>query len=220
MIMTNSKLWTPQYIVIISITLLFFLSIHVINSVFPIYVMSFSNNPTIAGLMLTAFMSAAIVTRFVLSLYILNINFRKTIILNLILLFICLMLSYDRESIYFLLLIRFIEGVNFGIISTILATQVSYIIPTKQTGKGFNYFALATTLGASLSPALAIMLFHSSSFNTVIIVTTILVVLMLVFLIFVKSFQTPATQKSLNNKLTMLFDKRAILPCALMFCYV
>ncbi|QGQ44819.1 MFS transporter [Metabacillus sediminilitoris] len=217
------KLWSFQFFQVIMITFLFFLCLHMLNVSFPVFVIDISHNPALGGMMTTAFMLAAIFTRPFISIFLHKINMKKTIIMTLIFIFLCILISYNRVSIPFLLFIRGLEGVGFGIITTLLATMATNIIPRERLGEGVGYFGMATSLGASLSPVLALSLFHSHSFNTVLLFTLMIVTGIFVGSLFIRNVHSNKQTKEDHQTNTnvsifqFIFDKKALLPSILVF---
>ncbi|SDN85149.1 MFS transporter [Tenuibacillus multivorans] len=219
------KLWTLQYLLTILVTFIFFFTIHVINSGFPIFILSYLDQPTIAGSMLTAFMLSAIITRPIFTIYMPKLNLNRVILFILFLLLFTFLITFSNHNIYFLLLTRVLEGICFGVISTILATKASMIIPTSRMGEGFSYFALATTLGASMAPGVALIVIHVSSFNLLLFFTIILVVLLLFLTRHITIELSQGEEnghqrqgRSIWSSVTdLIFDRRALFPCVLMF---
>jgi MFS family permease len=223
MAQNKPKLWTLQFFQIITITFLFFLCLHMLNASFPVFVTEMTGNPAKGGGMTTAFMLAAIFTRPFISVFLSKIHMKKTIIFTLIFIFFCIFISFNRISIPLLLFIRVLEGVGFGIITTLLATMATTIIPSERIGEGVGYFGMATSLGASLSPVFALSIFHSYSFNTVLLLTLVIVVVTLGCSLFISKVHSNGQKEEGNQKITnisiihSIFDKKALLPSGLVF---
>ena len=126
--------------------------------------------------MMTAFMIAAIITRPVVSALLQKIEIKKTIAITLCIIFICIFLSYGQTSIPFLLFIRVIEGIGFGIVTTLLATLITLHIPNERIGEGIGYFSMASSLGGTLAPALALSMIHSFSFNSLLLLAIAIII--------------------------------------------
>jgi predicted MFS family arabinose efflux permease len=219
MVKNKPKLWSLQFFQVIMITFLFFLCLHMLNASFPVFVTGIGHNPAVGGMMTTAFMLAAIFTRPFISIFLYKMNMKKMIIYTLIYICLCILISYYSLSIPFLLFIRLLEGVGFGIITTLLATMATNIIPRERLGEGVGYFGMATSLGASLSPVLALSILHSYSFQTVLLFTFIIVIGILVFSFYIKN--PHLNQEHLNSTnfsfVQAIFDKKALLPSILVF---
>ncbi|WML31771.1 MFS transporter [Neobacillus sp. OS1-32] len=219
------KLWTKSFIFIVFTTFLFFFDLHMLNAGFPIFITQMKSSPILGGTMTTAFMFAAIVTRPFISVFLPKLEIKKSIIYTLIGIFGCISFSINNYSIPILISLRVLPGIGFGIITTLLATLATTIIPKKRLGEGIGFFGMATSLGASLAPAATIAIFHSFSFLYVLLFS--LIVELLIFGCFL-SMQTkpsytlmpetvPISRK--EAMIDYIFDKKILLPSILVFFY-
>lgn len=209
------RLWTVQYFLVVFITFLFFLCLHMMNAGFPIFVTQLSGNPAIGGTMMTAFMMAAIITRPFVSALLRKIEIKKTIAITLCIIFFCVFFSYEQQSIPFLLFIRVIEGIGFGIITTLLATLITLLIPSDRIGEGIGYFSVATSLGAGLAPVLALSVIYSHSFNYLILLASIIIVSILGCIMLLQRTISNHDYTGRRNIIHYVFDKGALLPSIL-----
>ncbi|MGP4105483.1 MFS transporter [Virgibacillus sp. L01] len=213
----TSRLWTSQFIVIVVMAFLFFLCLQLLTAGFPAYIMEIKKNPTQAGLMTTVFMGAAILTRPLIGYLIHKVDVKVMSIITLILLALTIGLSYGQTSVSLLLCLRALHGVAFGIITTILSTLATNIIPVKRLGEGIGYYGLATSVGTSVAPMFAISMLQLYSYNLLIILSIVMTVAALVLGFFVKTPKISAsadTDKQISFK-EYAFDKKALLPCIL-----
>jgi MFS family permease len=213
-----SRLWTKPFIAIVLMAFLFFVSIQLMTAGFPAYITEIKANPTQGGLMTTAFMVAAIITRPFVSYYMRKVNLKWMSILSLLFIIITVSLSLGQKSVAYLLLLRVLHGIGFGVITTIFATLATNIIPKKRIGEGVGYYSLATSIGTSFAPMLALAFLEFWDFNTLLIITVILAGITLVFSFSIKSpkkvtVSAPAVQKGTFKEYA--FDKKALLPCLL-----
>lgn len=214
----TSKLWTVQFIAIVLMAFLFFVSVQLLTAGFPAFITDIKQNPTQAGLMTTIFMLAAIVTRPLIGFLIHRVNIKMISIVSFAFVAITVGLSYGQESVGLLLVLRICHGIGFGIMSTILATMATSIIPKKKLGEGIGYYGLATSVGTSMAPMLALAFLQAWSFNILLIIASLLAVITLVVSIFMKNPTQKPVQKSQPEKGSFkkyAFDKQAFLPCIL-----
>ncbi|WP_257351109.1 MFS transporter [Pseudalkalibacillus decolorationis] len=214
----TSKLWTRQFTAIVLMAFLFFLCLQLLTAGFPAYITELKNNPAQGGLMTTVFMVAAIVTRPFIGAFMHKVNLKRMSIFSLVFVCFTVGLGYGQESVPLLLFLRVLHGIGFGIISTILSTMATTIIPTKRLGEGIGYYGLATSVGTSLAPMLAISFLHYFSYNLLIILSILLTIATLVLSFFVKAPQMAVSSDSDTKKTTFkeyAFDKKAFFPCLL-----
>jgi MFS family permease len=219
---SSSKLWTWQFTLIILITVSFYLCLHMLTGGYSVYVTEFSHNPTLGGVMTTAFMLAAIITRPIIGIFIHKINIKKVLCFVLLFTLAFIMISYSQEAIPLLITLRILEGIGFGCTTTLLATLATNLIPNERLGEGIGYFGMATSLGATLGPMFALSILHSFSFKILLFITMILLVFSFIFALFIKNkfehaFSRPFNQK--NSLIDLAFDKRAMIPCLLVMLF-
>lgn len=214
----STRVWTGQFTAIVVMAFLFFLCLQILTAGFPAYISEEKHNPTQAGLMTTVFMIAAIVTRPLIGYLFHKLNMKWMSIFTLLFITITIALSFGQDSVPRLLLLRALHGIGFGIITTIFSTLATNIIPIKRIGEGIGYYGLATSVGTSIAPMVALSILFYYSYNLLILLSVILtgVTLILSFLI-----KTPQKEKSSMIKSIKIsfknyaFDKRALLPCLL-----
>jgi predicted MFS family arabinose efflux permease len=219
----KSRLWTPQFILIIFVTFLFFLCLQMLTAGFPVFVTGLKSNPAEGGLMTTVFMLAAIFTRPVIGILIHKMNIKRILVFTLLLVTGVIFLSYGQTSLSFLVMIRILHGIGFGIGSTLLATLATTLIPHERLGEGIGYFGMATSLGTTLGPSLALSFVHSFSFNVTILVTAAIAVLGFIMSLLIKNTGQPQkSEPKIEQKGSIMqyaFDKNALLPCFLVFLF-
>lgn len=213
------KLWTSQYIIIILLTLVMFSSFYMITAGFPIYVSTISDNPAIAGTMTTTLMLASLATRFFASIIIQKVNMKLLLILSLVYFLGTIALTFLNDSIGFLIFIRALQGIGFCMLTNLVFTISSNIVPKSRLGEGIVFFAMSTSVGTTIGPLIAISYLANYSFQSMLMLT-----LGLMFFSFVCSFFTKNTSKKeqarpqATNKepfYKYMFDKRVLLPSIL-----
>jgi MFS family permease len=214
----TSKLWTPQFTAILAMAFLFFLCVQLLTAGFPAFITDVKNNPAQGGLMTTVFMVAAIATRPFVSSLMQKMDNKKLSLFSLGFVFLTVALSFGQDSVGFLLLLRVFHGIGFGIITTIFSTMATRIIPTHRLGEGIGYYGLATSVGTSLGPMLALALLQVFSFNALIILSIVLTAATLVLNAFVKGPQRAVPSASPMEKGSFkehAFDRKAFTPAIL-----
>ncbi|WP_409292537.1 MFS transporter [Peribacillus sp. SCS-37] len=210
----HSKLWTRQYTLIILITFIFFLSLQALMGGFPAFVTGITEVPSKGGLMTTSFMLAAILTRPFIGILMHKIQVKMTLILSMFFVLATIIASFGKETFAVLIVLRILQGICFGIITTLLATLATSMIPDGRLGEGIGFFGMATSLGTSFGPMAALTIVHSSSFNNLLLFTLILIILSLAASLLIQSKKNEPSIKPVRNSnlLAYAFDKRALLP--------
>lgn len=214
----TSKLWTSRYMAIVIMAFLFFLCVQLLTAGFPAYITDIKNNPTQGGLMTTVFMVAAIVTRPVIGYLIHKVNMMMLNLVGLVFIAITIGFSFGQDSVGVLLFLRALHGIGFGILSTVISTMATNIIPTNRLGEGIGYYGLATSIGTSIAPMLALSILQFYSYNMMIGLSVILTIATIVISIFVKTPKMIPVSDHVRKEVTFkeyAFDKKALFPCLL-----
>src|SRR6478672_6337986 len=130
------KLWTNQYLIIILLSLVMFASFYMITAGFPIFVSTISDNPAIAGILTTTLMTASLITRFFASVIIQKLNMKVLLLVSLLYFMASIVLIFFNNSIGFLIFIRAIQGIGFCLLTNLLYTLSSSMVPSSRLGEG------------------------------------------------------------------------------------
>ena len=141
-----------------------FVSFYMITAGFPIYVTTISENPAIAGIMTTTLMTASLITRFFASIIIQKINMKLLLIISLLYFIGTIALTFVNDSIGFLIVIRALQGIGFCMLTNLVFTISSTIVPKSRLGEGIVFFAMSTSLGTTIGPLIAISYLANFSF--------------------------------------------------------
>ena len=115
-----------------------------------------------------------------------------------------------------ILAIRFVHGIGWGIASTAASTIASDVIPKKRFGEGIGYFGLSASLALAFAPGISVTLFHSIGMQNIsFIAAAILVVTLLLSLVI--RYKPVERSKPGENVKIALFEKKSILPSAVIF---
>lgn len=211
----KEKLWTGQYTTIVLSTLILFIGFYMLTAGFSIHITDISNKPTLAGSMTTAFMIASLVTRFVSGILIQKLNMKVLLLISLVYFMGTIGLSFLNDSIGYLLFIRVLQGVGFSIITVLLFTLSSSLVPSARLGEGLVFFAMATSIGLTVGNMLAISFLGRFSFQALLIVIFSLVLLSFIGSLFIKNIkkEKPVKKKTSGEPIyKYMFDRRVLLP--------
>ncbi|NKE06910.1 MFS transporter [Mesobacillus selenatarsenatis] len=215
--MNTSRLWTAQFTAIVIMAFLFFLCLQLLTAGFPAFITDIKNNPAQGGLMTTVFMVSAIAIRPFVPSLMQKMDNKKLSVISLGFIAISVALSFGQDSVALLLLLRIFHGIGFGIITTIFSTMATNIIPAHRLGEGIGYYGMATSVGTSLGPMLALALLQVFSFNLLIVLSVGLTLLTLLLNLFIKGPRKPAKMSTIQKGYFRehAFDRHAFTPAIL-----
>ncbi|MFC0524355.1 MFS transporter [Pontibacillus salicampi] len=212
---TKPSIWTKSFISIACTNFFLFLTFYALLTTLPIYVTdTLGCSESEAGLIVTVFLLAAILTR-PFSGKLLEIGGkRKMLFISLVLFTLCSFIYIWTDSFLLLLTLRFIHGIWFAIATTATGAIAADIIPAERRGEGLGYFAMSMNLAVVAGPFLALTLLNWLSFPILFTILALIVIGSVVFASMVQPVQEQ--NKTSTRKLTLedLFEKKSI-PVAL-----
>lgn len=129
----------------------------------------FQASDSAAGLASSAFIIGSVAARLIAG-KLLALCGRKPLLLISLVVFVLVSLLYiPANSLWLLLVLRFIHGMAFGAGNTALATAVQALIPPARRSEGTGYFGLSATLSTAVGPLLAVVFASSGNYTAVFI---------------------------------------------------
>lgn len=165
------KIWTKSFISISLTQFLVFTVFYTLLTTLPIYVMKhLGGSQSEAGLVVTVMLIAAIIIR-PFSAKILDIlGKKKGLVISVALFAVTSVIYIWIDQFASLLVLRFIHGLSFGLISTATGAIAADVIPESRRGAGMGYFAMAMNLAVVAGPFIGLSLLQFVSFQTLFIV--------------------------------------------------
>ncbi len=172
MLMENKpRLWTGSFLNVCASNFFVFLVFYLLFVTMPIYTMeSIGVAEGEAGLVITVFLLAAIFIRPLSGQWTESFG-RKPVVITALSIFLGSTFLYLWfESFSALLVIRFIQGIGFGMGTTALGAIAADIIPEQRKGEGLGYFAMSMNFAMVIGPFLGLTLVQKASFTVMFIV--------------------------------------------------
>ncbi len=178
------RLWTLDYlraflamlgVSLVFITLMSYMALYALRQ--------FHVDETAAGFAASAFVAGGALSRILIGKYLDFLGRKRTLVITLTLFVLCSLLYPMVEHYGFLILIRVVHGMTFGIASTAITSVVVTLIPVGRLSEGLGYISLAGTVANGLGPLAAIQLSERASslwvfgFTTVCAVVALLAIL-------------------------------------------
>ncbi|MCT1399198.1 MFS transporter [Paenibacillus sp. LC231] len=222
---TTQRLWTKEFITLMVSNLFLFLTLQMMLTTLPAYAKeAFMASPLQVSLITSVFAFSAIASRFVSSKALEKGKLRLLLYVGLLISLAATLGYYWASGIAFLLLMRVLFGIGFGMTSTSFPTMASDVIPIKRLGEGMGYFGLSTTLAMSIGPMIGLTLLQDGGFTPLVIITVIINVLIfpLAYVLTSRSakrnMERPAAvQPRVEEQPKGSFNKKLILPSVLNF---
>ena len=189
-------LWTPDYILICLSALAMFLSFHSLIPTLPVYIERFGGTTGAAGLALSALTLAAVISR-PFAGWCLDKYGRKKIFIWGLLFFLLPMIIYAcMIPVAVLILLRFFQGLAWGVGNTGSMTVASDIVPRERLGEGMGFFSLTLSVSMAAAPALGLWLINSYPFPILFFTCSFLLLLSATLAFFIKypKIETPSAK--------------------------
>ncbi len=182
----KQTLWTKDFILITVVNLFIFLSFQMIVATLPLYVEHIGGSEKILGWITGLATIAAVLIRPFAGIALDNLNKKIVIIIGFIILLVTTYFLGLFEIIWLIMIIRFINGIGWGIGNTAVMTVATETIPMESFGEGIGLFNLSNGLGMALGPLMGISILNALGFSKVALLGGILVLAALVFSLFIK----------------------------------
>lgn len=162
-------LWTRNFVFACLSNIMMGLSFYQIIPVLPIYLTDVIQAPTaLLGLIMSIYVLAAICSRPMVAHWVDTGN-RKNIYLLVYLLFALSFAGYVvATTTALLLIVRIVQGLIWGGMTTAGPTLASDIIPNERRGEGLGFFGMTMTLGMCLGPVVGLNVFKMYSFEALV----------------------------------------------------
>lgn len=147
------RLWTRGFVLMWAGQFLVSMNFYLLMTVMALYAMErFGADESGAGVATSTFILGAVAARLLTGTYMELLGRRRVLLVSLVLLVLCSAAYLLVTGFAGLLVVRVLNGVAFGMATTVLPAAVQALIPPGRRGEGTGYFMLSTTLAAALGP--------------------------------------------------------------------
>ena len=197
--MSKPKLWTKDFIIIFSTNFFTHVVFYLLMSTIALHVTTqYQTSQGIAGLTVGIFVLAALITRFFAGTYIERMGYKKVLIGSLCAYVLVMFLHLIADYLVLLLILRFIQGISFGFITTAAGAIAAELIPNERRGEGTGYYATAMNVAMALGPSLGILLSMHSDFKTIILIGGIIALIGLIATSFLQIPEAKMTKEQVK----------------------
>ncbi|GGG59713.1 MFS transporter [Kocuria dechangensis] len=153
------RVWTKGFVLMWAGQFLVSMNFYLLMTVMALYAMErFGTDESSAGVATSTFIVGAVVARLLTGKYMEIVGRRRVLLAALVLLTLCSAAYLLDTGFAGLLVVRVLNGVAFGMSTTVLPAAVQALIPPGRRGEGTGYFMLSTTLAAALGPLVGLTL--------------------------------------------------------------
>src|SRR5690625_4312156 len=211
------KIWTRDFVLICLANFFIFLGFQMTLPTLPLFIKELGGSEQLIGIIVGVFTFSALLFRPYAG-HALESKGRKFVYMFGLSIFVISVGSFAFvTSIAFLVIMRILQGVGWGMSSTASGTIATDLIPPERRGEGMGYFGLSGNLALAFGPSLGLFLIGEVSFKTLFLLISSLGILGLILssrIRFKKVEQS--THKAVPVKFD-LYESTALRPAVLMF---
>lgn len=198
---TTAPLWNRSLILCVLNNLFLFTYYFALIAILPIYITTdLGGTVKEAGLALTLFLVSSIAIRPFSGLIIEKLG-KKLAMRGAGLLFALFAFSYLLiDSMSSLLIVRFLHGIWFSILTTVTVPVANDFIPDQRKGEGMGYFVMSTNLGVVFGPLIALTTIQFTSFQMLFGILAVLISLGLIFSLILNIRELPQAKLKTAEK--------------------
>lgn len=217
--LTAQNLWNKSFILCLANNLFLFVFYFAQTTILPIYIINdLGGTLTQAGLAMTLFMASSIAVRPFSGLIIEKFGAKKTLYISETLFCIFSFAYIFADNLTALFIIRFLHGIWFSILSTVIIPIVNDFIPENRKGEGMGYFVMSINLGIVLGPLLGLTLIQPFSYPIVASIFAAIICLGFIFCFIIPIADMPKIKQNLENRKLQISDfvEKKALPISIM----
>lgn len=159
------KIWTPTFLILTAVNFVSALVFYLfIVKIVEYTMLTYGSSHSAAGLMVTAYVISSLLTRLLLGGKIDDWGLKRSIIIGTAVNMAAALLYFIEGGFVFLMAVRALHGVGFGIASGALAAAAALVVPPERRGEGIGYFSMAQALATGVGPFVAILLTGSGNY--------------------------------------------------------
>jgi MFS family permease len=185
-----------------------------------IYVISeFHIGTGMAGIAAGTFVIAALLARVFAGRFLDQIGWKRCLVGGLVVFTICMILHLAVNSLAILLIIRFIQGISHGFLTTAAGSIAAELIPDVRRGEGTGYYTMSMNLAMAIGPFLGIFISEHSSYQMIFFVGSIISINGCISAFFIKVPKVKNTEEQVY-KMKRFILKNYIEPKAIPISFV
>ncbi|GAE25946.1 antibiotic resistance protein [Halalkalibacter wakoensis JCM 9140] len=163
---SKQPIWTKDFLCVAFVNLIIFIAFYALLTTLPIYVVyQLGGTEAQAGLVVTVMLVAAILIRPFSGNLLQRFGKRNVLIVSTIFFTVTSFLYTWVDQFLPLLILRFLHGFSFAILTTATSTLATDIVPSERRGEGLGYFTMFLNVAIVVGPFAGLMLIQHISFQ-------------------------------------------------------
>ena len=194
---SSTKIWNKNYIILLVVNTVAYLSFQILMPLIPVYGLEFTSSESMIGILAAAIAVAALLFRPISGVIADRFSRKKIIILMQFATAIIIICYIYASSIEVLIVTRFVQGLFFSLVSTVLTVSAIQTIPEDKMGHGIGIMGVSGIGSQAFAPAIGLYITENWGYTTMFVFVSIIALLagFLAFAITLKNTPVPATTK-------------------------
>ncbi|MBM7838444.1 MFS family permease [Alkalihalobacillus xiaoxiensis] len=200
--MSKQPLWTPTFLFICFSAFTLFMIFNLFIPTLPLYALTvLSVSETQIGLIMASFIAASVIARLFAGLIIDRFGEKRVLLTSFFVVFISAVLHIWSLSFEWLLFLRFLQGLGFGVATTAAGALAIVLSPANRQGEAVGYYSMFMSLAMVIGPVVGLQVVEHGSFTWLFILTVGLsgIGFLLATLIVFKANRKPPEPLSINR---------------------
>ena len=185
--MKKETIWTKDYLFISINSFFIFLIFYSLMTVLPFFVLDeLHQAEESVGLVTAIFLLASVIIRPFAGNWLDTIGRKKILILSLVIFLLSTGLYFIAQTYTALLILRFFQGIGFGLATTATGAIAADLVPKSRKGEGIGYYGMFMSIAMVIGPYLGLMTIQHYTFTVLFSICTIIALLSFVLALFTK----------------------------------
>ena len=170
----NIPFWNKNYIILLVVNAVAFLSFQILIPLIPIYGLNFTSSESLIGFLAASISVASLLIRPVTGMISDRFDQKKVICIMQIATAVVIIGYIFSSNIQILILIRFLQGLVFGVISTVVYAAAVKTIPKDKLGRGLGIMSVTAIGSQAVAPAIGIYIADNYGYPTLFIFVSVI----------------------------------------------
>ncbi|MGJ9382226.1 MFS transporter [Salipaludibacillus sp. CF4.18] len=184
---SKQPIWTRDFLSISFVNFIVFVIFYTLLTTLPLYVIyDLEGTAAQGGLVVTVMLLSAIISRPFSGIILERIGKRRVLVASMFIFTVTTFGYLWIDQFTALLVLRFLHGLSFGILTTATTAIATNLVPIKRQGEGLGYYMMSMNLAVVVGPFFGLTLIQFGSFHQLFFVLNIFIMIGLLCAIFVK----------------------------------
>lgn len=211
------KIWTRDFVLILVSNFFVFLGFQMTLPTIPLFVKYLGGNDPLIGFVVGIFTFSALLIRPIAG-HSLESRGRGFVYLIGLAIFVISVGSYGfAMSIFFLFVMRIIQGLGWGYSTTASGTIATDLIPASRRGEGLGYFGLSGNIAMAMGPSIGLILTSQLTFHLFFFICAACGLIALLLSSRIHFQRAERQPESMDTKKLDIYEKKALQPSILLF---